>query len=413
MSATGPHSPNDQPRYIEGLRRTCAPAQTLVRLRPLLPTFGITRIANVTGLDRTGVPVVMVCRPNSRSIAVAQGKGMTLEAAKVSGLMEAIEVWHAERITRPLRLGSLAEIRENHRVVDVQRLSRSVKFSEVAHLQTLWMEGHDLNAETRIWIPHELVSTNYTLPFPPGSGMFQANTNGLASGNDIVEAQCHAMCEVVERDATTRWKLLSSSARDACAVSLESIDDQDCRLLIGRLRDVGLSVHLWEVTTDVQIASFVCLVMEEAGDFADPEFGAGCHPLRAVALLRALLEAAQARNTYISGARDDFALDAWEPRARRRRHKECRALTPRGAPQRRFDEAPNFVASSPGEDLEWMLARLRAAGFDQVISVDLTKEAVGIPVVKIVVPGLEGPIAEAKADYVPGARARRWVGWSQ
>jgi ribosomal protein S12 methylthiotransferase accessory factor len=413
MSATASDRSAGEPRYLDGLRRICAPAQTLTRLRPLMATFGITRVANVTGLDRTGVPVVMVCRPSSRSIAVSQGKGMTLEAAKVSGLMEAIEVWHAERIMRPLLLGSLPEIRQERRVVDVLRLPRSAKFAAVTELQTLWIEGRDLNADAGVWIPYELVSTNYTLPFPPGSGMFQANTNGLASGNDIVEAQCHAICEVVERDATTRWKLLTTAARDACSVDLDSIDDPDCRMVIGRLRDAALSVHVWEMPTDVRVASFVCLVMEEGSDFADPEFGAGCHPLRAVALLRALLEGAQARNTYICAARDDFALDAWEPSHRRRRQRDCRALLPRCKPRRRFDEAPNFVASGPGEDRDWILACLRAAGFDQVISVDLSKEGIGIAVVKVVVPGLEGPISEDKGDYVPGARARRWAGWSE
>ena len=53
--------------------------------------MGITRIANVTGLDRTGIPVVMVVRPNARSVAVSQGKGLTLAAAKASGVMEAAE----------------------------------------------------------------------------------------------------------------------------------------------------------------------------------------------------------------------------------------------------------------------------------------------------------------------------------
>ncbi|MHC4093368.1 MAG: YcaO-like family protein, partial [Planctomycetota bacterium] len=68
-----------------GTHRTVSPAETLARLTPLLPQMGITRVANITGLDFIGIPVVMVCRPNSRSIAVAQGKGLELVAAKVSG----------------------------------------------------------------------------------------------------------------------------------------------------------------------------------------------------------------------------------------------------------------------------------------------------------------------------------------
>jgi ribosomal protein S12 methylthiotransferase accessory factor len=92
--------------YRHGTHRTLDPARTLARVQPHLARMGITRIANVTGLDRIGVPVVMVCRPNARSLAVSQGKGLTLDAAKASGVMEALELDHAERILLPLMLGS-------------------------------------------------------------------------------------------------------------------------------------------------------------------------------------------------------------------------------------------------------------------------------------------------------------------
>ena len=76
--------------YRRGTHRIVSPQETLERVRPFMSALGITRIANVTGLDRLGIPVVMVCRPNSRSIAVSQGKGLDLDSAKASGLMEAL-----------------------------------------------------------------------------------------------------------------------------------------------------------------------------------------------------------------------------------------------------------------------------------------------------------------------------------
>jgi YcaO-like protein with predicted kinase domain len=72
-----------------------------------MPQMGITRCTNVTGLDRIGIPVIVVCRPNSRPIAVSQGKGLTVDGAKVSGLMESAKTYHAERIDHLLRLSSL------------------------------------------------------------------------------------------------------------------------------------------------------------------------------------------------------------------------------------------------------------------------------------------------------------------
>jgi YcaO-like protein with predicted kinase domain len=68
--------------HKSGTHRLVPPAETLARLRPLLPKLGITRVANVTGLDTIGIPVAMAVRPNSRSLSVSQGKGLDLDAAR-------------------------------------------------------------------------------------------------------------------------------------------------------------------------------------------------------------------------------------------------------------------------------------------------------------------------------------------
>jgi ribosomal protein S12 methylthiotransferase accessory factor len=107
-----------------GSHRAVSPATTVKRLRKLMPQMGITRVANVTGLDRIGIPVVMVCRPNARSLAVSQGKGLDLDSALASGLMEAAELYHAEHIALPLKLGCQAELQPTHPLVDVSRLAR-------------------------------------------------------------------------------------------------------------------------------------------------------------------------------------------------------------------------------------------------------------------------------------------------
>ena len=75
-----------------------------------------------------------------------------------------------------------------------------------------------------VWVPFELVSADYTLPLPPGSGCFQASTNGLASGNHPLEAVCHGLCEVMERDASTLWRL-SGDGRDRRALDPSTVTD--------------------------------------------------------------------------------------------------------------------------------------------------------------------------------------------
>jgi ribosomal protein S12 methylthiotransferase accessory factor len=91
-----------QKGYLAGTHRTRSPAETLAAYLPLAPQMGITRVANLTGLDQIGLPVYTAIRPNARSLATSEGKGLDDASAKASALMESIESWHAEHIRQPL-----------------------------------------------------------------------------------------------------------------------------------------------------------------------------------------------------------------------------------------------------------------------------------------------------------------------
>jgi YcaO-like protein with predicted kinase domain len=407
LNAECASAPTDAGRkaYRVGTHRTVAPAETVARVRPLMPAMGITRIANITGLDHLGIPVVMVCRPNSRSIAVSQGKGLTLDAAKASGLMEAVETFHAESITRPLILGTARELDRSHPLVNIGQLPRAMASRFGPDEPILWIEGHDLLGGSSRWLPYEFVHTDYTLLPGPASGCFPANTNGLASGNHPLEAVNHGVCEVIERDATTLWMQGGERFRRGRVLRLESVDDGACQELLERFTRARVTVRVWDTTSDVGVASFYCLVMGQDDGFVDPEFGGGCHPARQVALLRALTEAAQARTTYIAGSRDDFARDDYSVAGRSRRHRQCRMLMETGGEARDFHDVPSCESDTLREDLEWVLRRLRSVGIQQVLAVDLTKPELGLPVVRVVIPGLEGPDKGGRGDYVPGPRA--------
>ena len=393
--------------YRRGTHRIVSPQETLERVRPFMSAFGITRIANVTGLDRLGVPVVMVCRPNSRSIAVSQGKGLDLDSAKASGLMESIETFHAEHIILPLKLVSFKELAASHAVVDITILPRSRQNRYQDHKPMLWIEGRDWNNGSSVWLPHELVSADYRLPLAPGSGCFAANTNGLASGNHLLEAVCHGMCEVIERDATTLWMLQGASVHRDTGLAFDSIDDADCRALLEKLEQAEVDVKVWEATSDIGVAVFYCLIAARQEDGSDPESGAGCHPSREVALLRALSEAVQARTTYITGSRDDLVPELYTTANRERRRHQCRALMTSHVPARKFQDVPTWQSNTIREDVDWVLRRLRSAGFEQVAVVDLTKDEFQLPVARVVIPGLEGHYEGGQhGDYVPGARAK-------
>jgi ribosomal protein S12 methylthiotransferase accessory factor len=268
----------------------------------------------------------------------------------------------------------------------------------------LWIEGHDLLDGSSRWLPYELVHTDYTLPPGPASGCFPANTNGLASGNHLLEAVSHGICEVIERDATTLWLHGGERYQRERILRLESVSDPACRDLLDRLARARVAVRVWDVTSDVGVPAFYCLLMGRDERFADPEFGGGCHPARQVALLRALTEAAQARTTYIAGSRDDFARNDYTEAGRSSRRRRCRMLMEAGSGERSFQDIPTCESDTLHDDVEWVLQRLRAMGIRQVLVVELTKPEFGLPVVRVVVPGLEGP-DKGRGDYVPGPRA--------
>jgi ribosomal protein S12 methylthiotransferase accessory factor len=388
--------------YRRGTHRTADPADTLARVQPHLAPIGITRIANVTGLDRIGVPVVMVARPNACSLAVSQGKGLTLEAAKASGVMEAIELHHAERIELPLKLGSARELARTHRLVDLDALPRLAGSSFHPDLPVLWIEGRNLLTDLRAWLPYEVVHTRYTLPLPSGSGCFPASSNGLASGNHILEALNHGIAEVVERDSTTLWNHLDKAGRTRTRIDPSTIDDDDCALVLAQLERAEFAVAVWDATTDVGIAAFYCLITDRRHEHAHSGAGAGAHPARAVALLRALTEAIQLRTTYITGSRDDLRPDEFTPAGLAHKLGRAQALMSEGAARRNFRDVPTYESRTCAEDLAWMLDRLRAVGIGEVLAVDLTRAEIGMPVARVVIPGLEGP--DDHDRYVPGPR---------
>jgi ribosomal protein S12 methylthiotransferase accessory factor len=394
--------------YRRGTHRTADPATTLARAQPHLAAVGITRIANVTGLDRIGVPVVMVCRPNARSLAVSQGKGLSLDAAKASGVMEALELHHAERIALPLKLGSARDLMPGHRLIDLDALPRLRDGRFHADLPILWIEGRDLFTDAPLWLPYEIVHTNYTLPLPTGSGCFPASSNGLASGNHVLEAIDHGIAEAVERDSTTVWNHLGKAGRGRTRLDLGTVDDADCDEVLERLERAGFAVAVWDTTTDVGIAAFYCLITDLRQESAHCGAGAGAHPARAVALLRALCEAIQVRTTYIAGSRDDLRPEEFTPGAIERNLRRARVLMGEGGPARSFRDVPTYESATCAEDLAWMLDRLRAVDIRQAVAVDLTDPDLGIPVVRVVIPGLES--SDDHDRYLPGARVRRLRG---
>src|SRR5687768_1889525 len=94
-----------------GRHRECSSEETFERVRPHLRRAGITRIADITGLDRIGIPVFNAIVPRSQDeLSVYNGKGGTPIDAMTSAVMEAMERFCAWQPMRPQRLASYTEL---------------------------------------------------------------------------------------------------------------------------------------------------------------------------------------------------------------------------------------------------------------------------------------------------------------
>ena len=396
--------------YRYGTDRLVDPEETLERVRPAMHTMGITRLANITGLDTIGIPVVMACRPNSRSLSVTQGKGVTMNAAKTSALMEAVESYHADHITLPLKLGSFEDLQDVMPLIDIAKLPTDNGAPFVTDRPQLWIEGYCLLSEQPLWVPFDMVHCDFTYASRLGRSMFDITSNGLASGNHLLEAISHAICEIVERDATALWLQSSAKKRRATRIVLDTVNDAACCEVLARLAKAHLHVGVWEVTSDVELPAFFCTIADESGISWQTLYasqGMGCHPRREIALLRALTEAVQSRLTAIAGSRDDIFRFDYERMRNPQVLDESKKMITEEIPERSFDEAPTFDHSCFDEDVALELNHLRSLGVSQIVVIDLTKPEIGVPVVRVVIPGLEFYVKSTQ--YHPGPRARQFT----
>lgn len=372
---------------LGGTLRARDAASTLAWVRPLFLEFGITRVANVTGLDRIGIPVWMCIRPNGRSLSVSQGKGVTAELAQASAVMESIENHHSEHVRPPDLVESYRAVRRRHEAIVPRELQRGVRWKAYDDSRPMaWIRGTDLASKEDVLVPHVRVDLDWSRAHQD-SGLFLVTSTGLASGNERAEALCHAIFEVIEREAEWHWDRLRLKAQHATELCADSVDAPMLRRLLDQFADAGVSVCMWDMTSDIGIPAYCCSIKDTNPFGAIQNFGgSGCHLSKEIALSRALTEAAQSRLTFIAGSRDDLFPGLYDPSVQDTTSvaATCPTLDFRAR------KSPPLGATF-AEDLATTLDLLRSAGFPRVIAVDHTKPEFGIPVVAVVVPGTREP----------------------
>lgn len=374
--------------YVLDTHRSRPPSETLTLARKAAPLAGITRVAEITGLDRLGIPVFTSMRPKAGegAVTVYNGKGFTAEEAEVSAIMEGVERFSAEKGSHPSVQGSFSELSSSQHVLDPRRiiLPGLRQYSATERLE--WVRGTSLFRRGEVLVPAESVFH----PYERDNQLFRTNTNGLAVGNVVEEAVFHGLMEVIERDAWSLFEVNASGARelhlDDCAAQSDTVKE-----VIERLESASVEPHLKDITSDVGITTIAAAIDDEATrDAALLSLGVGTHLVPEIAVLRALTEAVQSRLTTIHGTREDTFKAEYVRRIGYDRMKRInRKWFSPSSESVRFRDLPFHESDDFLDDIKYSLSRLRKARLGEAIAVDLTRGGTGIPAVRVIVPGLE------------------------
>ena len=390
-------------KYKDDTHRALPPEETLKRAEAKLPAAGITRVADITNLDRIGIPVFSSIRPmaDRGAVSVYNGKGATPTEAKVSAMMEGLERYSAEVKDRELKIDCISRL-------DGALDPRDLILPEGAEPDAMipWISGWDIMNDEEILVPANAVFH----PLPSDyKRLFRTNTTGLASGNVIEEAIFHGLAEVIERDA---WALVEATRRAGPLIC--DVEDGLAKSLLDKFAAAEVDVYLRDITSDIGVPT--CAAAADDVRLRDPTLlttGMGTHTSASVAVLRALTEVAQSRLTQIHGAREDTTIADFRKQIGYDRTKRLNKHWFEATDTKCFAKIQSFESDDFLLDIKYMLKKLEEASLDRVVVVDLTREEIGLPVVRVIVPGLENAAVDPERvgkrckDASRNARNRR------
>lgn len=389
--------------------RIIPPEETIKRVSPMLEKVGVDQVEDITDIDNLRIPVYSVYRKMTAkgTFGNYNGKGVTPDQAKASAIMEAMERYSAElRETDTIVCGTLEEMRnagasylEPADMILPARVMNGLEASEIA-----WTKCYDILRGENVWVPACAVFYPY---YPDGDlQLFRFHTNGIAAGNTIEEAILHAMFEVIERDA---WSIAESLNMTKADVIIDSEDSTPGKLL--RLfRDAGVEVNLKNLTVDTGVTT----IAASSDDIRtkDPEMlsiGLGAHLDPEIAVIRALTEVAQSRTTHKHGLKINAELQKKTRDMGYENIKKVNALWYRSNKNKiKLSELKNEATPYVLDDIELVLGKIMDAGFDRVVVADLTRPEIGIPVVRVIIPGMEVSAMDSEREGL-----RCWGKWSK
>lgn len=337
-------------------------------LRPFCRRARITRIADLTGLDRVGLPVVQAIRPAALSEVTSLGRGMSRTSAAIGAVMESLERLYAEAIPASRVFLSTAESL-GIGAGSFDGFCLPASRANWRDRQVDWIMGVDMATGAAAPIPFELVHTIYTDPPPPHDGVFMRTTTGLACHSSDFGALRHGLLECIERDAIARaFETHGFMDRMRLPVPELGIVVQD---VLSDIAGLGISAAFWRAPSPTGIPVVWCQTIE-AGEgeavLALPTEGYCAGLDLHGAAFGALLEALAARAGAISGARDDQTRKHYARPSRAMLTDARNLILGEGGPTIEVEILPAVT------DLADLLERIVSAGLGPVLAVPVASE---------------------------------------
>lgn len=365
---------------LEGAQRACVPIDTIKRMRPWWRRAGITRVGEITGLDRIGIPVAQCIRPDALVLSVDSGKGATPEAAICSAMMEGFErhVGESAKLeTLKAPAHKLKEVETRFPLLKGAFYNPNIDREWTTAVGVFSRETKLVPAVAAMMLPNQSVS-------PIFSACFASDSNGLSSGNTLEEAIVGGLYEVIERD-----QVACHSAKGLIGkrVNLDSIQDETLGRLVELLRSKDVMPALFDCTLDIGVPVFVSYIYDvERGVGLYRGYAAHLDP--AVAQCRAICEAVQGRLVYMAGSRDDFSDRSFKKlKEDDNSNMIVRLLAQKETVSSNFRE--NKSTNTFFGDIQEVVSMLDSAGIPEPL---IKEYAHPYPcsVVKVMVPTLEG-----------------------
>lgn len=406
---------------MNGTSRTIPVQQTLKDVTEISKKIGLTRIADITYMDKLYIPNYSSVLPGTEDyIWVYSGKGQTKQHAKASAIMESIERYSSlpNSYSNKFLSGTHNELKKSYNILHPYEVIEPLSFDFQDDMQMDYIQGFDIITNEDILVPAGLALFRYTPQSPSINPFAYHHTNGLASGNVLEEAVCHALAELIERDAVsiaqlrasaTPFHILSSIYKNLQKkgyriksfskdlfkddhtlfpeVLVNEGDYSPINKLIKKFEKFNIKLIIKDITTNIKIPTFnVGCVEWISHDYGYLAEGHGTHPDKRIALMRAITEVSQTRVANIHGARDDLRKirydihntddkNSWQFMASKNKINFSAITT---------SENEDIL-----EDINVMVKYLKDAGLKKIIIVDLTNPKLKIPVVRAIIPGLE------------------------